>query len=118
MNLRRCLSFILMMGLILALNPLSVQADPYHHPHGRAYGWHGPKHHGFDRYYKHFRRSCKGTHNPYYVDRFYGEPPSVTYVTPVAPVMGIPYAPQPQPYYYQPSQPAMPGFHGQFNYNF
>jgi hypothetical protein len=116
MNLRRCLSFFLMLGLILAFSPLSAQADPYrpyHHPRGNAYGWHGPKHHG-NGHYKHFRRSCRGPHNPRYVERVYGGPPAVAYVTPVAPVAGIPYA-QPQPYY---SQPAIPGLSGQLQWNF
>jgi hypothetical protein len=107
MNLRRWSSVILMMGLILALNSLSAQADPYrpyHHPHGHAYGWDGPRPHDFGRHHKQFRHSCWGPRNPHYVD-------------PVAPVMGIPYA-QPQPYFNQPSLPGPPGFHGQFNYNF
>ncbi len=116
MNLRRWLSVILMMGLILALSSLSAQADPYrpyHRPHGDAYGWNGPRHHNFDRHYKHFRRSRRGPHNPHYVERVY-ERPRVAYVTPVAPVIGIPYA-QPQPYF---SQPAPPGLSGQFTFGF
>ena len=51
MNLRKCLSVILMMGLILAVSSLSAQADPYHryhHPHGKAYGWHGSRHPAHD----------------------------------------------------------------------
>ncbi len=128
MNLKRWLSVILMTGLVLALNSLSAQADPdwpYHHPRGRAYGWDGPRHraygwdgprhHDFDRHYEHFRRSCGGPHNRHYVERVYGGPPSVTYVTPVAPVMGIPYAPS-QPYFNQQSAP--PGLHGQIGYSF
>jgi hypothetical protein len=118
MNVRRWLSVILMMGLILALSSLSALADPYwpNHPHGHAYGWDGPgPHHG--HHYKHFRRSCREPHHTRYVERVYTGPPAVAYAAPVAPVMGVPYAP-PQPYLYQPSQPAMPGFHGQFNYNF
>jgi hypothetical protein len=117
MNLRRCLSVMLMMGLILALSSLSAQADPYRpyrHPHGHAYGWDGPRPHHYGHHYKHFRRSCKG-HNRYYVERVYESPPAVAYV---APVMGIPYAPQPQPYFYQPYQSGPPGLHGQFNYSF
>ena len=130
MNLRRSLSIILMMGLILVFNSLSAQADPdrpYHHPHGRAYGWDGPgphdygwdgpRHRDYGRYDRQFRHSYRGPRNPHYVERVYGGPPAVAYVTPVAPVMGIPYAP-PQPYFSQPSQPAPPGLHGQFNYNF
>ena len=120
MNLKRSLSIILMMGLILASNSLSAQADPdrpYHRPHGHAYDWDGPRPHDFGRHYEHFRRSCRGPHNPHYVDRVYGGPPAVAYVAPVAPVMGIPYAP-PQPSFSQPSQPGPPGLHGQFNYNF
>ena len=42
MNLSRWLSVVLMMGLILALNSLTAQADryrPYYHSHGNAYGW-------------------------------------------------------------------------------
>jgi len=110
MKLSRWLSVILMMGLILALTPLSVQAGPYHHPHGNAYGWDGPKHHGFDRHYKHYWRS---KHHPRYYAH-HGGPPAVAYVAPVAPVIGIPYA-QPQPYY---SQPANPGLSGNLNWNF
>ena len=121
MNLRRWLSVILMMGLILALCSLSAQADPYRshrHPRGHAYGWDGPGPHRYGHHAKHFRRSCKGPHHRYYVERVYEGPPAVAYVTPVAPVMGIPYAPQPQPYYSQPYQDVPPGFHGQLNYNF
>src|SRR5512135_1520808 len=117
MKLSRWLGVILMMGLSLALNSLSAQADPYqpfHHPHGHAYGWDGPKHHGFDRHYKHYWRSCKGPHNPHYAHRVYGGPPPVAYVAPVAPVVAIPYA-QPQPYY---SQPTPRGLSGQLQYNF
>ncbi len=115
MNLKRWLSVILVMGLSLALSSLSAQADPdwpYHRPHGHAYGWDG--YHG-----KHFRHSCRGPHNVRVVERVYGGPPAVAYVTPmapVAPVMGMPYA-APQPYS-QPYQSGPPGFHGQFNYNF
>ena len=120
MNPMRYLSCILMMGLFLALNPLSTQADPYHRyhrPHGKAHGWHGPKHHGWDRHHKNFRRSCRGPYNHDYADQFYGGSPSVTYMTPVAPV--IPFA-QPQPYYSQPyyPQPVSPGLSGQIQYNF
>ncbi len=116
MRLRRWLSVILIMGLILALSSLSAIADPYrpyHHPHGNAYGWDGPRHHDFDRCDRHAWRSNRGPHHPHYVDRVYGAP-QVAYVAPVAPVIGIPYA-QPQPYF---SQPAVPGFHGQFSYGF
>jgi hypothetical protein len=113
MNLRRWLSIILMMGLILALNSLTAQAGPkYHHPRGNAYGWDGPRPRGFDRHHKNFRRSCRGPHNPHYAGRGYGGPPPVAYVVPVAPVMGIPYA---QPQY---SQSVPPGLSGQFQYNF
>lgn len=108
MNLKRWLTVILMMGLIIAFNPLSGQAGPYHHPHGKAYGWYGKKHHGFDRRHKHFRYSHRGPNHSHY----YAGPPSVAYVTPVAPLIGIPYA---QPQY---SQPATPGFSGSLNYNF
>jgi hypothetical protein len=114
MNLKRWFGFILMTCLILALNPLNAQAGPYHpyhRPHGKAHGWHGPKRHGWHSHYKHFRRSCRGPHNHHYADQFYG-PPSVVYMTPVTPV--IPYA-QPQPYY---SQPVIPGLSGQIQYNF
>jgi hypothetical protein len=123
MNLNRWLSVILMMGLILALNPLGAQARPYphfkhhpkyHHPHGNAYGRHGPRHHAFDRHHKHFRRSCKGPHNPRHYVHHAGPPP-VVYVAPVTPIIGIqPYS-QPQPFF---SQPATPGLSGQFNLNF
>lgn len=114
MKLSRWLTVILMVGLILALNSLSAQADPYrpyHHPHGDDYGWDGPRHHGFDRYDRHAWRSYRGPYHPHYVDRVYGGTPVVAYVPPV---VGIPYA-QPQPYV---SQPAAPGFHGQFSYGF
>jgi hypothetical protein len=117
MNLKSYLGLILMTGLFLAFSPLSAQADPYrpyHHPRGHAYGWDGPRGHGFDRRHKHFRRSHRGPHNPHYVERVYAGPPQVAYVTPVAPVIGIPYA-QPQPYF---SQPPTPGFSGQLQYNF
>jgi len=116
MKLSRLLSVILMMGLILALNSLSAQADPYrpyHHPHGNAYGWHGSKHHGFDHYPKHFRRSCMGPHHPRHSGH-HGGPPPVAYVTPVAPVIAIPFS-QPQPMY---SQPPTPGLSGNLNWNF
>ena len=120
MNLGRWLSVILMMGLILVLNPLGAQADPYfkhhpkyHHPRGKAYGWHGPKHHGFDRpYKKHFRHAGMGPHHPH--NYGYHAGPPVAYVTPVAPMVGIPYQ-QPQPYS---SQPPIPGLSGNLNWNF
>jgi hypothetical protein len=117
MILRRWLSVILMMSFILGLTALNAQADPYrpyHHPRGNAYGWDGPRSHGFDRHHKHFRRSCKGPHKHHYRDRVYEGPPPVAYVAPVAPVIGIPYA-QPQPYY---AQPPTPGLSGQLQYNF
>ena len=114
MNLKRWLSVIMTMGLILAFNPLGAQARPYHHPHGKAYGWYGSRHHGFDRHHKHFRRHGRGPQHPHYMERVCGGPPPVAYVAPVAPVIGIPYA-QPQPYY---SQPATPGLSGQIQWNF
>lgn len=117
MNLSRWFSVILMMGLILALSSLSAQADPYRpydHPHGRAYGWDGPRPHGFDRHYRDFRHSYRGPHNPHYVHRVYGGPPPVAYVAPVAPVIGIPYA-QPQPSF---AQPGPRGLSGTLQYNF
>ncbi len=112
MNLKKWLSVILALGLILALIPLSAQAGPRRHCYGDVYGWGGPRH-GFDRHYKHFRGRGRGPHHPHYVERVYGGPP-VAYVTPVAPMVGIPFA-QPQPYY---SQPAIPGFSGTLQYNF
>jgi hypothetical protein len=112
MKLSRWLSIILTMGLILAATPLSVQAGPYHHPHGNAYGWYGKKHHGFDRHYKHCGRSGMGPHHPRYYAHHAGPP--VAYVAPVAPIMAIPYS-QPQPYN---SQPAVPGLSGNLNWNF
>ncbi len=117
MNLNRWLNIILMASAILALVAMTAQADPYapyHRPHGEAYGWDGPRHHGRD---KHFRHSRKGGHDRHYVDRVYEGHPPVAYVqpvTPVAPVLGIPYA-QPQPYY---SQPGPPGLSGSLQYNF
>ncbi len=115
MNLRRWLAVILMMGLFLVLSALSTQADPYpyHYPHGNAYGWHGQKHHDFDRCYrKHFRRSCMGPHFPRHY--MHPGPAPVAYVAPVAPVVAIPYA-SPQPYA---SQPAPRGLSGTVQYNF
>jgi hypothetical protein len=109
MNLNRWLTIILMMGLILALTPLGAQAGPYphfeehpryRHPHGKAYGWHGARHHAFDRHHKHFRHYAH-----------HAGPPPVAYVTPVAPVVGIPFA-QPQPYFPQ------PGLSGHLQWNF
>ena len=114
MNLNRWLSVILMTAFFLALNPLGAQAEPpcghhpkYHHPRGNAYGWHGKKHHGFDRHQKHFRRDCDGMY------AHHGGPPHVAYVTPVTPMIGIPYS-QPQSNY----QPANPGLSGNLNWNF
>ncbi len=111
MNLRRWLRVIMMMGLILALNSLTVQADPYRY-HGDGYGWEGPRHRGFDHHDRHFWRSCKGPHHPHYINQVYAPP--VAYVAPVAPIIGIPYA-QPQPYY---SQPVPRGLSGTLQYNF
>jgi hypothetical protein len=123
MNLNRWLSIMVMLGLVLILSPLGAQADPYprydshqnyHRPHGNAYGWHGGRPHGYDRYQKQFRRSCGGPHYPRsQVQQVYVGPPPVAYVRPVAPIMAIPQIPQPQPIY---SQPASPGFHGQINF--
>lgn len=123
MSLNRWLSVILMLGLILVLSPLGAQAEPYppfephpqyHHPHGNAYGWDGPRRHAFDRHREYSRRSCRGPYNPRpYVHQVYAVPPPIAYVAPVAPIIGIqPYA-QPQPFY---SQPAAPGFHGQITF--
>jgi hypothetical protein len=115
MNLSRWLSVILMTAFFLALNPLGAQADPpcgrhpkYHQPRGNAYGWHGKRHHAYDRHYKHFRGSHHSQHYAHHAG------PPVAYVTPVAPMIGIPYS-QPQPYY---SQPANPGLTGNLNWNF
>ncbi len=115
MSLNRWLSVILMLGLILALSPLGAQADPYqpfeprpyyHHPHGHAYGWDGPRHRGYER-------ECYRPHHPR--PQVYAVQPPVAYVTPVAPIIGYQACPQPQPYY---SQPAPQGLHGQFNFGF
>ena len=117
MNLSRWFSVILMMGLILALNTPRVQADPYrpyHHPHGNAYGWDGPRPHGFDRHHECLRHSFMRPHHPHYINRVYGGSPPVAYVAPVAPVIGVPFA-QPQPYF---SQPAPRGLSGTLQYNF
>jgi hypothetical protein len=114
MSLKRWLSVIMTMGLILAFSPLGAQARPYYHPHGKAYGRYKARHHGFYRRHKHFRHRGRGPHRPHYRERAYGGPPPVAYVAPVAPVIGIPYA-QPQPYY---SQPAIPGLSGQIQWNF
>ncbi len=121
MNLNRWLSVAVMLGLILILSPLGAQADPYppyhqdyHRPHGNAYGWHGARPHGYDRYQKQFRRYGERPHNFHpYAHQVYAGPPRVAYVTPVAPIIGIQQIPQPQPIY---SQPGPPGFHGQFNF--
>jgi hypothetical protein len=124
MSLNRWLIVILMMAFFLALNPLGAQAQAgpyrhfgphskYHHPHGKAYGWHGSRHHAFDRYQKHFRRCGKGPRHLHHFAHQAGPPP-VAYVAPVTPIIGVPYS-QPQPFY---SQPATPGFSGQLNWNF
>lgn len=116
MKLSRWLSVFLMMGLLLALNPLGAQADPYpsyghhpkyHHPRGNAYGWHGKKHRDFD-----CRQKYRGPHHSGHYANYAGPP--VAYVTPVAPVIGIPYA-QPQPYA---NQAAPPGLSGNLNWSF
>ncbi len=122
MILKRWLSVILMMALILALNPLGAQArrSPHskHHPkydhhHGKAYGCDGPRHHAYGRHHKYFRTSWRGPrHHRHYVH--YAGPPSAVYVAPVAPVVEIPYS-QPQPFY---SQPAAPGLPGEFYWDF
>jgi hypothetical protein len=110
MNLKRWMAVILMIGLFLVLIPLGAQAEPYFdHPHGRAYGWDGPRHHGWDRHYRHFRESCG---RPRYVREVYAAPP-VAYVAP-APVIGIPYQQQ-QPYY----APQVPnGLHGSVTFGY
>jgi hypothetical protein len=117
MKLNRWLSLIMMLGLVLAFNPLGAQADPYppyghypkyHHPRGNAYGWHGNKHQAYKCHQKHFRRSGMGPHSHHHA---YQAGPPVTYV---APVVAIPYS-QPQPF---PSQPAVPGLSGNINWNF
>jgi hypothetical protein len=123
MNPNRWLRVILMLGLILVLSPLGAQADPYqpfdphpnyHRPHGNAYGWRGRKPHGYDHHPKDFRRSCMGPSYPRpYAHQVYGGPPPVAYVTPVAPIIGIPSYPQQQPAY---SPPASPGLHGQITF--
>ena len=63
MNLKRWLTVILMVGLILAFNPLSGQAGPYHHPHGKAHGWYGKNHHEFDGRHRHSRHFPGGPHH-------------------------------------------------------
>ena len=123
MNLKRWSAVILMMGVFLALSPLGAQPEPYppfephpnyHHPHGNAYGWHGPRPHAFDRNQKYFRGSCMGPHNPRpYMHQVYAGPPPVTYVRPVTPIIGIQPFPQPQPVF---SPPAPPGLHGQITF--
>ncbi len=112
MNLKRWVSVILVLGLVLALTPLTVQADPYwrgDHPRGHAYGW--ERHRGFDRHDRYWRHHWRGPHHRPYMERYYGAP-QVAYVTPMAPVVGIPYA-QPQPYYQGPR-----GLSGTLQYNF
>ena len=123
MNLNRWLSVILMLGLILILNPLGAQADPYqgcnphqnyHRPNGNAYGWHGNRPHGSEYYQKYYRGSCMGPHySRPYVHQVYAGPPPVAYVRPVTPIIGVvPYA-QPQAVF---CQPAAPGLHGQLSF--
>jgi len=111
MNLKRWSSVFLMMGLILVLSPLGAQADPYRH--GHDYGWNGPRPHEFKRYRKHFRRGCGGPHHSRtYVQEIYTAPPSVAYLAPVAPMIGIP---QQQPYY----GPSVPnGLHGNVTFGY
>jgi hypothetical protein len=53
-----------------------------------------------------------GPRHPHQYGHYAGPP--VAYVTPVAPIVGIPYQ-QPQPYY---SQPPIPGLSGNVNWNF
>lgn len=122
MKISRWLSVVLMMGLILALSPLDVQAEQcppfgphpkYHHPRGNAHGWHGQRHDALNRHQKYFRHSGRGPHHPPHCAHHAG-PPSVAYVTPVAPIIGIPYS-QPQPFS---SQPAIPGLSGNLNWKF
>jgi hypothetical protein len=103
MNLKRWLSFILMTGLILAINPLSALADPPH----RRHRWHSHKH--YKHHHKHFRHPHKGPRE-LHVYHVYEAPPAVSYVTPVNPFIGIPNN---QPYYSPP-----PGLSGQIQYNF
>jgi len=117
MNLKRWSALILMMGLILAFNPLTAQAGPYpgyRHPRGPAYGWHQAKRRGCERRHRHFRRPVRGPHHRHHVGRAYAGPPRVAYLEPVPQVVGIPYV-QPQPYY---SPPVSPGLSGHFEYNF
>ena len=115
--------FMLIMGLCLVLSPLGAQAQPYppygphpnyHHPRGNAYGRQGPRRHAFDRHHRYMRRSFMGPRHPrHYVKRVYVQSPSVAYVGPVIPIVGMqPYA-QPQPIY---SPPAPPGIHGQITF--
>ena len=121
MSLSRWLSVILMMGVILALGPLGAQAEPYpplerysnyHHPHGNAYGWQGPRPHDFDRHQEYCRHYWRGPYNrgPY---MYHAGPPPVAYVAPVTPIFGIQPYPQPQPFF---SPPASPGFHGEITF--
>lgn len=106
MNFKRWSTVILMTVLFLALVPLGAQAEPYFdHPHG-YYGWDGPRHHGGGRH--HFRRY----RGPRVVREVYVAPPPVTYVAP-APILGIPY--QPQPTY---SPQVAPGLHGQVTFGY
>ncbi len=103
MSLKRRLSLILLLGLILALCPMQAFADPpwaydsyYYRHHGRHCGW--------DRPPRHYWQRCGRPYGP----RAYAVAPA--YVAP-APVMIQPF--QAQPYY---SPPAAPGLHGQFTF--
>lgn len=125
--MKRWLSVILMMGFILALNPLGAEArrsshwkhhPKYHrhyqnHHHCKDYGWDGHRHHDYGRHHKYYRSSWRGPHRYRHYVRHAG-PPSAVYVTPVAPVVEIPYS-QPQPFY---NQPATPDLFGEYYWNY
>jgi hypothetical protein len=123
MNLKSWSIIILMMGFFLVFSPLGAQADPYsrferhrhyHHPHGKAYGWHGARTYHYDRHRKHFRHSYRFSHHRRpYVQRVYEAPPAVAYVAPITPIMGVQPCPQPQPMY---SPSPLPGIHGQITF--
>jgi hypothetical protein len=124
MKLKSWSIIFLMLGFFLVLSPLGAQADPYppferhpnyryHHPHGKAYGWHGKRPYAYGRHHKYFRGPYRFHHRRSYVERVYTAPPPVAYVAPITPIVGVQPCPQPQPMY---APSPLPGIHGQINF--